>query len=324
MGPLRAGTDSSTPDTAQVTLTYTSSNGTVAPQFYQHRQVTIRSSGDSDFDVTQGAVVGHQTIQKASFKPDPAKLQALMDYIASHHFDPLPLPGRPLRPRPGDGRCSLYLVSPGSSSELGCGGPAAILIDMMNGLLPPTVKEMRNSPPVPNGGIIANSDPRSSDQVGQGVETREIAIKTFDGYFLTAAEGGGFGGVDDGPTALALHSDATNAGRWERFEWIWLDQKQGTFALKTSKGTYLTAVHGGGIGGANNAQSPFHTDSRTRGPDEAFRADFADGTVTLRTRKGFYVTAVGGGGKGGSDDVAIHADATTIGPWETLQAVPAD
>jgi hypothetical protein len=35
------------------------------------------------------------------------------------------------------------------------------------------------------------------------------------------------------------------------------------------------------------------------------------------------VTAVGGRGMRGSAD-AIHADATSIGPWETFQAVPAD
>ena len=126
-------------DAGELTVTYTSSNGTVAPQYYQFRRITIRSKSKSDFELKHGAEPGHQILQKASFTPDPAKLQDLMDYVRANHFDSLgqTVPASPPRSRPGDGQCSLYLVTAGKSVELGCAGPSAKLIDMMNGLLPP-------------------------------------------------------------------------------------------------------------------------------------------------------------------------------------------
>jgi hypothetical protein len=103
---------------------------------------------------------------------------------------------------------------------------------------------------------------------------------------------------------------------------VWLDPAHTKFALRTERGTFVTAVNGGGIGGPNNSLSPFHTDARALGVDEVFRVAFEHGgKVTLRTRKGFYVTAVNGGGYGGPNSVPVHTDATSIGPWETFQVV---
>ena len=125
-------------DAGELSVTYTSSNGTVAPQYYQFRRITIRSKSNSDFELKHGAEPGHQIIQKASFTPDPAKLRDLMDYVRANHFDSLAqsVPASPPRSRPGDRLCSLYLVTAGNSVELGCAGPPANLIEMMNGLLP--------------------------------------------------------------------------------------------------------------------------------------------------------------------------------------------
>jgi len=166
---------------------------------------------------------------------------------------------------------------------------------------------------------IPPKEPRPPS-VSPDAGTREISIKTINNHFLSAADGGGYGGPDAGPDAVALHSDAARAGEWEHFDWIWQDSQHTKFALRTAKGLFVTAVNGGGLGGPNDGRSPFHTDATNAGADEIFVVSFAkDGKVTLRTRKGFYVTAVNGGGSGGPDTSPIHTDATAIGAWETFR-----
>ncbi len=150
------------------------------------------------------------------------------------------------------------------------------------------------------------------------------AIRTHNGHIVTAADGGGYGGPNDGPDAVALHSDARQAGPWETFRWIWLDPEAGDFALQTQTGNYVTAVAGGGIGGPNDGRAPFHTDATWVGPDERFLINgFGDGFVSLRTRKGFYMTAVNGGGVGGRDGAPLRTDAVRIGAWERFRFLPA-
>lgn len=176
-----------------------------------------------------------------------------------------------------------------------------------------TAEPPSRSDPIPQG------RPKISGPEPNEVGVREIAIRTIDGHFLTAASGGGYGGPDGGANAVALHSDAVQAGDWEHFDWIWLNPEHTTFALRTSKGMYITVVNGGGMGGPNDGRSPIHTDATGKGMDEIFLATFEkDGRVTLRTRKGFYITAVNGGGIGGPNTVPVHTDATTVGPWETF------
>lgn len=173
-------------------------------------------------------------------------------------------------------------------------------------------------PPHPTPPAPAPAPPINLEAVG----TRRIAITTIDGHFLTAADGGGYGGPNTGPGAVALHSDAGRADVWEKFDWVWLDEKHSKFALRTMAGTFLTAVNGGGIGGPNDGRSPFHTDATQLGVDEVFQVESdGAGKVSLRTRKGFYMTAVNGGGVGGPNTAPMHTDAKSIGPWESFTAI---
>jgi C1A family cysteine protease len=145
-----------------------------------------------------------------------------------------------------------------------------------------------------------------------------VALKTINGHYITVVNGGGLGGPNTGPNAVALHTDATKVGPWETFKVEWVDSTH--FALKTVNGNYLTAVNGGGIGGPNNMSSPVHTDASTAGPWEKLTLDYnpMTKTATLRTLNGQYLTAVNGGGFGGPNNVPIHTDATRLGPWETF------
>jgi hypothetical protein len=179
-------------------------------------------------------------------------------------------------------------------------------------------------PPIPcdPGPCRRPGPPPSPLDTKPNARTRLVAIKTADGHFLTAVEGGGFSGPNGDPNSVALHADARSAGAWERFQWIWLDDAHTKFALKTMKGTYVSAVKGGGLGGSNDGSTPFHTDATRLDQDEVFMVDFdPDGKVTLRTRKGYYVGAVNGGGRGGPNTAPVHSDATTVGAWEIFTAV---
>ena len=141
--------------------------------------------------------------------------------------------------------------------------------------------------------------------------------------FLTAVNGGGVGGPNDGPEASALHSDVLQAGPWEVFHIEWLDQGFTYFALRTLSGNYVTAVNGGGMGGPNDWRSPFHTDATQLGEWETFSLYLRpDSTVLIRTLNGQYVTAVNGGGFGEPNTKPIHTDATRLGPWERFLFVP--
>ena len=150
-----------------------------------------------------------------------------------------------------------------------------------------------------------------------------VALKTVNGHTITVVNEGGLGGPNNGPGAVALHTDATTVGPWERFTVEWLDSEQRRFALKTVNGNYVTAVNGGGIGGPNDATSPIHTDATWVGPWEklTMNHDEATGTVTLQTPNGRYVTAVNGGEFGGPSNVPIHTDAVKAGQWETFTFV---
>lgn len=404
-----------------LTVTYESSSGTVSPQYYEVRRITVRSTGVSDILVVRGTVASGTKEHKASFTPDAAKLSVLMDYIRSNHLDAPPpvtqdAPPR-LRPRPGEGRCTLKLAARGNTYTVACdrrGVPP--LLKLIREIVPASATQA-SEPAAPRalvpplsfrGGIpdvasvsikldadftyvlyvmyasiksagrastqqgrwsydkpsalvalypddraakqgslaITFSSPLAANLVAPDVismnlalvpagsqgdkplteqerragKVLKIGIETVDGHYLTAAGGGGYGGANEGPDAVALRSDAVHADASVRFDWIWLDKDHTRFALKTMKGTFLTAVNGGGIGGPNDGRSPFHTDAKALGPDEVFRVHFdAGGKVTLRTRKGFYMSAVNGGGYGGPNTVPLHTDATSIGPWETFQ-----
>jgi hypothetical protein len=92
------------------------------------------------------------------------------------------------------------------------------------------------------------------------------------------------------------------------------------FALQTSAGNYVTAISGGGVGGANDATCPVHTDATLADAWEGFILEVDDTvnppTVIIRTQTGNFVTAVNGGGVNGGNAQPIHTDVTTVGSWE--------
>jgi hypothetical protein len=57
-------------------------------------------------------------------------------------------------------------------------------------------------------------------------------------------------------------------GPWETFECVAVGHDE--LAFRMSRGTYLTAVNGGGIGGPNANPYPVHTDATKVGPWEEF------------------------------------------------------
>ncbi len=87
----------------------------------------------------------------------------------------------------------------------------------------------------------------------------------------------------------------------------------GEFAIRTTKGYYLTAVNGGG----RTADPTIITATTAPGPWERFKIAIPNpGQVydkAIQTVNGNFVTAVGGGGR--ASDV-LHSDATQVKDWE--------
>lgn len=148
------------------------------------------------------------------------------------------------------------------------------------------------------------------------------AMQTASGNYITAVNGGGLGGPDTGPAAVALHTDATVAGPWETFTVVWLNSTYTKFALRTSDGKYVTAVHGGGIGGPNDRSSPIHTDATSVAAWERLRFTFLPSNrLTINVPNGRFLTAVDGGGVKGADAAPIRTDAVTCGAWESFTLI---
>ncbi len=100
-------------------------------------------------------------------------------------------------------------------------------------------------------------------------------------------------------------------------------------AFKTKKGTFLTAVNGGGIadppGMANNS-IPFHTNATQIGPWEIFALVPQGERYLIQTVNGYSITFVNNGGMGAppglsSDKIPLRTDAANIGEWETFTLV---
>jgi hypothetical protein len=158
-------------------------------------------------------------------------------------------------------------------------------------------------------------------------------IRTNDGHYLTAVNGGGLeGAAIETSTGLwfpaVLSSNATEPGSFgTTFTWVWLEPQgnfsRGSFALQTATGNYVTAVNGGGLGGSNDEGCPFHTDATNYSTWEHFyivHVDESQQQIALRTATGNYVTAVNGGGIGGPNEspCTLHTDATWKRAWETF------
>lgn len=150
--------------------------------------------------------------------------------------------------------------------------------------------------------------------------TMKVTFETsLPGYFLRAVNGGGMGGANCGSHDLALHTNATQIGSWERFTITWLGPNQVT--LQTVDGDYVTATKGGDVGGSGQ---PIVTNGKTGGRNEEFTLvplpKYGANIYAIRTPNGInYVTAANGGGCGGNDPgnkYPIHTNATTIGPWQ--------
>jgi hypothetical protein len=144
-------------------------------------------------------------------------------------------------------------------------------------------------------------------------------IKTYNGHYLTAVDGGGLGGgiapIDTNSVLGPLSFTDNN------FTIVWLNSTFTQFALQTPDGRYVTAVKGGGIGGPNDDTSPIHTDATTAGPWEEVVLQLNGNTAYIISPMGqWYWYAVGGGDMNGDPEnmLPIHTDATSVGAWETF------
>jgi hypothetical protein len=95
--------------------------------------------------------------------------------------------------------------------------------------------------------------------------TNQFALRTSDGHYVTAVNNGGIGGPND--STSPIHTDAVALGPWENF--VFERQPDGSYAIRTTTGFYLSAAGGGGWGEAPN-RFPVHTDASAIGPWETF------------------------------------------------------
>jgi hypothetical protein len=127
---------------------------------------------------------------------------------------------------------------------------------------------------------------------------RQYTLRPVAGFTLAAVNGGGQ--VTSGLIMAAV--DVVDRKQWAKF--TLLQQPDGTFALQTISGNYVTAVAGGGVpqiipdtGG--EASDVFHTDAVQIGTWEKFRIlDQGDFSYVLQTLTGWFVGLASGGGSG--------------------------
>jgi hypothetical protein len=107
----------------------------------------------------------------------------------------------------------------------------------------------------------------------------QFALKTVDGQWVTATWGGGVGGPDADP--WEIQSNRTQALSWETFTLVTSNAGPNTSsfscALKSTNGSFVTAVNGGGYGNSDVANKfPIHTNATwaVPGPWEIFKFNF--------------------------------------------------
>lgn len=94
-----------------------------------------------------------------------------------------------------------------------------------------------------------------------------FALKTHDGHFVTAVNGGGIGGPDSNQSPV--HTDASGFEPSGKFT-ITLLPDHSHATIQTADGThFLSAVNGGGVGGSNKV--PIRTDATTMGSAAIFQ-----------------------------------------------------
>jgi len=140
----------------------------------------------------------------------------------------------------------------------------------------------------------------------------EFAVRTQNGYYLTAINGGGR------PADPTVVTGATSAGAWEKFRLaIATPPSPWDKTIQTASGNYVTAVNGGGM-----TANAVHTDATQPRDWERFRVIYLGGYngpyYGIQTVKGNYFTAVGAGGKYTD---ALHTDAKQIQSWEQFRIV---
>ena len=119
-----------------------------------------------------------------------------------------------------------------------------------------------------------------------------VAIKTFNGRYLSASGGGG-----------AVSASPSSIGAWETFGLI--DLGNGNIALKAANSQYVCAEGGGGREVVANRNAI--------GAWETFKLiGRGNGNYALRAANGQYVCAEGGGGS------TVVANRNAIGAWETF------
>jgi hypothetical protein len=96
-----------------------------------------------------------------------------------------------------------------------------------------------------------------------------FALRTASGHYLSAVNGGGMGGAGDANSPV--HTDATWAGGWEHVTPE--PQEDGTYAIATPAGHYLTATDGGGRG-AGAKPFPIQTNATKVASWETFRLHY--------------------------------------------------
>ena len=127
--------------------------------------------------------------------------------------------------------------------------------------------------------------------------TMNCTIQTRTGHFVTATPGG-------------VRTDARKAGPAERFVLVALNQT--TFAVQTSKKTFISAV-----GGGNRTADVIRTNATKVGVTERMSVvPLGGGWSAIRTPDGHFLTAVNGGGR--AKDV-VRSTATKIGPDEKFK-----
>jgi hypothetical protein len=114
-----------------------------------------------------------------------------------------------------------------------------------------------------------------------------FALKTYDGHFVTAVDGGGVDGPDD--ERSPVHTDAEASGVWEQFTIAVLADDAHVSIQTSDLKHFLSAVKGGGVrGGGDQA---IRTDATTLGPAETFKL-ISDSVVGVNPEN-FYPKGLG-------------------------------
>ena len=97
------------------------------------------------------------------------------------------------------------------------------------------------------------------------VDSTHCALRTANGNYLTAVNGGGVGGPND--SSSPVHTDAGRRSTWETLT-LDFDPKTRNASIRGFNGQYLSAVNGGGI--HETGRAAFYTDATRRGTTETF------------------------------------------------------